>query len=106
MGGLFAIMALIGAASVTIFPLGLELAMEVTRNAGSSAVLWFMSVPVFAFLLLSLVTVEVLCGARWGMDEHKCADVLNCLVYAGEIWSAYRAFSVRGSVGIVDGGIG
>ena len=45
MGGLFAIMALIGAASVTIFPLGLELAMEVTRNAGSSAVLWFMSVP-------------------------------------------------------------
>ena len=34
-------MAIIGAASVTILPVGLELAMEVTRNVGSSAVLWF-----------------------------------------------------------------
>ena len=53
MGGLFAIMALIGAASVTIFPLGLELAMEVTRNAGSSAVLWFMSVSIYPFAVVS-----------------------------------------------------
>ena len=42
MGGLFAIMALIGACSVPLLPIALELAVEVTRNAdGSSAVLWF-----------------------------------------------------------------
>ena len=40
-GGLFAIMAIIGACSVTILPVGLELAMEITHNAGSSAILWF-----------------------------------------------------------------
>ena len=41
-GGLFAICALIGACSVTLLPLAIELAIEVTRNAdGSSAVLWF-----------------------------------------------------------------
>ena len=38
---LFAIMAIIGACSVTILPVGLELAMEITHNAGSSAILWF-----------------------------------------------------------------
>ncbi|EDR11851.1 uncharacterized protein LACBIDRAFT_313717 [Laccaria bicolor S238N-H82] len=41
-GGLFAIMTLIGVSSVTMLPVSLELACELTRNAdGSSAILWF-----------------------------------------------------------------
>jgi len=41
-GGLFAIMAVIGAGSITMLPVGLELGCELTRNSdASSAVLWF-----------------------------------------------------------------
>lgn len=41
-GGLFAIMALIGATSLTLLPVALELAVELTRNPdGSAAILWF-----------------------------------------------------------------
>ena len=41
-GGLFAIMAIIGAGSITMLPSGLELGCELTRNSdASSAVLWF-----------------------------------------------------------------
>ncbi|KAA1473990.1 MFS general substrate transporter [Dentipellis sp. KUC8613] len=41
-GGLFAIMAVIGASSISLLPVALELACELTRNAdGSSAVMWF-----------------------------------------------------------------
>ena len=41
-GGLFAIMAVIGAGSITMLPIGLELGCELTRNSdASSAVLWF-----------------------------------------------------------------
>lgn len=44
-GGLFAIMTLIGVSSITMLPVSLELACELTRNAdGSSAILWFMYV--------------------------------------------------------------
>ncbi|KAJ8582275.1 MFS general substrate transporter [Rhizopogon salebrosus TDB-379] len=40
-GGLFAIMVIIGTCSVTMLPVGLELGVELTRNAdGSSAILW------------------------------------------------------------------
>ncbi|KXN90846.1 Major facilitator superfamily domain-containing protein 7-a [Leucoagaricus sp. SymC.cos] len=40
--GLFVVMTIIGVCSITMLPLGLELACEVTRNAdGSSAILWF-----------------------------------------------------------------
>ncbi|KAJ3913441.1 major facilitator superfamily domain-containing protein [Lentinula edodes] len=42
-GGLFAIMTILGVTSVTMLPVGLELASDLTRNAeGSSAILWFM----------------------------------------------------------------
>ena len=41
-GGLFAIMAVIGAGSITMLLIGLELGCELTRNSNaSSAVLWF-----------------------------------------------------------------
>ncbi|KAG2145999.1 major facilitator superfamily domain-containing protein [Suillus bovinus] len=40
-GGLFAIMVIIGICSLIMLPVGLELAVEVTRNAdGSAAILW------------------------------------------------------------------
>ncbi|KAG0703286.1 MFS general substrate transporter [Suillus ampliporus] len=40
-GGIFAIMVIIGVCSITMLPVGLELAVEVTRNADcSSAILW------------------------------------------------------------------
>jgi len=40
-GGLFAIMVIIGTCSVTMLPVGLELGVELTRNADSSAaILW------------------------------------------------------------------
>jgi hypothetical protein len=49
-GGLFTIMAIIGAGSLTMMPVGLELGCEVTRNSdGSSALLWFSCVLVFIF---------------------------------------------------------
>ena len=42
---LYAMMALIGAGSIPLLPVALELAVEVTRNAnGSSAILWFANV--------------------------------------------------------------
>ena len=41
-GGLFALMAVIGSASVTLLPVVIELSIEISRNAdGSSAILWF-----------------------------------------------------------------
>ncbi|KAI0320777.1 MFS general substrate transporter [Amylostereum chailletii] len=41
-GALFGVLVIIGACSVTLLPIALELACELTRNAdGSSAVLWF-----------------------------------------------------------------
>ena len=41
--GLFVVMTIIGVCSLSLLPVGLELACEVTRNAeGSSAILWFM----------------------------------------------------------------
>lgn len=41
-GGLYAVMVIIGVCSITMLPVGLELGCELTRNSGgSSAVLWF-----------------------------------------------------------------
>jgi MFS transporter, FLVCR family, MFS-domain-containing protein 7 len=42
---LYVLMVIIGGCSVTMLPVGLELACELTRNAdGSSAIIWFMCV--------------------------------------------------------------
>ena len=41
-GAIYALMAVIGACSLTLLPVALELAVEVTRNADvSAALLWF-----------------------------------------------------------------
>ena len=48
--GLYVVMTIIGVCSLSLLPVGLELACEVTRNAeGSSAILWFMLVPCVCF---------------------------------------------------------
>lgn len=41
LGGLFALMAILGVCSISMLPVALELAAELTRNANaSSAILW------------------------------------------------------------------
>jgi MFS transporter, FLVCR family, MFS-domain-containing protein 7 len=46
-GALFALMAINGGSSITMLPVGLELACELTRNpGGSSAIAWFSCVYV------------------------------------------------------------
>jgi hypothetical protein len=50
-GGLFAVVAVVGACSITMLPVGLELGCELTRNSGgSSALLWFLCVLFHLFL--------------------------------------------------------
>jgi FLVCR family MFS transporter 7 len=51
---LYVLLALIGACSVSLLPIALELACELTRNAdGSSAALWFLCVlPFVPFIAL------------------------------------------------------
>ncbi|KAG6866771.1 hypothetical protein C0991_011430 [Blastosporella zonata] len=51
LGGLFAVMTIIGVCSVTMLPIGLELGCELTRNANaSSAILWFAYVRIFTWI--------------------------------------------------------
>lgn len=51
-GGLFAVMAIVGAGSITMLPVGLELGCELTRNSSaSSALLWF-SGNLFAIMMV------------------------------------------------------
>ena len=51
-GALFALMAIMGATSLTMLPVALELAVELTRNAdGSSAILWFALVSHVIFFI-------------------------------------------------------
>lgn len=50
LAGIFVLLVLLGAMSVPMLPVGLELACELTRNAdGSSALLWFQYVIIISF---------------------------------------------------------
>ncbi|KAG1802840.1 MFS general substrate transporter [Suillus plorans] len=51
-GGIFAIMAIIGTCSLIMLPVGLELAVEVTRNAGSSAAILWCSGNAFGIIFI------------------------------------------------------
>ncbi|GBE87055.1 predicted protein [Sparassis crispa] len=77
-GALFAVMAIIGASSLTLLPVALELAVELTRNAdGSSAVLWG-SANLFAVIF---VVVE---GAlRAGPDARPPYNMSRALIFQG-----------------------
>ncbi len=69
---LFAIFIIIGACSITLLPVAVELGVELTRNPdGSSAVLWFLCV----FLLLYQDTppsTNILCSKRKCVVYHLC----------------------------------
>jgi hypothetical protein len=57
-GALFAIMAITGACSVTILPVGLEMGCELTRNAeGSSAIMWATANAISLVFLLGTWTL-------------------------------------------------
>jgi len=91
--GLFVIMTLIGVCSVTMLPVGLELACELTRNANaSSALLWFAG-NVFAIIF---VLVE---GAlRAGPGASPPLNMRKALIFNGAIIfaSALTVFFIRG----------
>ena len=56
-GALHAIFVVIGACSVTMLPIGLELGCELTRNSGASAaLLWLRCVFILCFTVVKDVT--------------------------------------------------
>ncbi|GJE91828.1 MFS general substrate transporter [Phanerochaete sordida] len=80
--GLFVIMALIGGCSITILPLALELAVELTRHAdGSVAVQWF------AGNLMAVVFVHVEGALRAGHDAHPPLNLHRALIFQGALVS-------------------
>jgi len=78
--GLYAICALIGVASVTMLPVSLELACEITRNAdGSAALLWF------ACNLFAVVFILVEGALRAGPDADPPLNMRRALIFNGAI---------------------
>ncbi|KAG6902749.1 hypothetical protein C0995_011897 [Termitomyces sp. Mi166 len=80
LGGLFAIMTIIGVCSVTMLPVGLELGCELTRNANaSSAILWF------ACNLLAVVFVLVEGALRAPPDANPTLNMHRALIFDGAV---------------------
>ncbi|THG96796.1 hypothetical protein EW026_g5107 [Hermanssonia centrifuga] len=78
-GGLFTIMAIIGACSLTLLPVALELAVEVTRNPGSAAILWFAGNSV------SITCVLVEGALRAGPDANPPNNMHRALIFQGAL---------------------
>ncbi|GJE88916.1 MFS general substrate transporter [Phanerochaete sordida] len=77
-GGMFAIMALIGGCSITLLPLALELAIELTRNAsGSVALQWF------AGNLMGVIFVHTAGALRAGPDANPPLNMHRALIFLG-----------------------
>ncbi|KAE9411182.1 MFS general substrate transporter [Gymnopus androsaceus JB14] len=77
-GGLFAIMTILGVTSVTMLPVGLELASDLSRNAeGSSAILWFMG------NLLNIVFVLAVDALRAGPNAEPPLNMRRGLIFNG-----------------------
>ncbi|KAF9070062.1 major facilitator superfamily domain-containing protein [Rhodocollybia butyracea] len=77
-GGLFAVMTVIGVTSITMLPVGLELASDLTRNAeGSSAILWFMG------NLFNIIFVLVEDALRAGTDANPPLNMRRGLIFNG-----------------------
>ncbi|OBZ74517.1 Major facilitator superfamily domain-containing protein 7 [Grifola frondosa] len=86
-GALFAIMAVIGAASLTLLPVTLELAVEITRNAdGSSAMLWFSS------NLFGIIFVLAEGALRAGPDASPPYNMRRAIIFQGVVVCAAVAF--------------
>ncbi|KAJ7470793.1 major facilitator superfamily domain-containing protein [Mycena latifolia] len=75
---LFVIMAIIGASSLTLLPVALELGCEVTRNAqGSSALLWFI------VNMFEIIFVQVQGALRAGPGGHPPLNMHRALIFNG-----------------------
>jgi len=75
---LFVISAVIGICTITMLPVSLELACELTRNAGgSSALLWF------GGNLFAIVFVLSAGALRAGPDAHPPLNMLHSLIFLG-----------------------
>ncbi|KAI0920498.1 hypothetical protein AcV5_010215 [Taiwanofungus camphoratus] len=86
-GGLFTIMAIIGAASLTMLPVALELVVELTRNAdASSAILWGSS------NLFGIIFVLSENALRAGPDANPPYNMKRALVFQGALVCAAIAF--------------
>ncbi|KAJ7188327.1 major facilitator superfamily domain-containing protein [Mycena filopes] len=91
--GLYAICALIGVASVTMLPVSLELACEITRNAdGSSALLWT------ACNGLAIIFILVEGALRAGPDANPPLNMRRALIFNGAFVMGVAAsiFFLRG----------
>ncbi|KAJ7703249.1 major facilitator superfamily domain-containing protein [Mycena rosella] len=86
-GGLYAICALIGVASITMLPVALELACEITRNAdGSSALMWF------ACNLFAVIFILVEGALRAGPDANPPLNMRRALIFNGTFVMTASAF--------------
>ncbi|KAF7330192.1 MFS general substrate transporter [Mycena venus] len=90
---LFGIMAAIGASSLTLLPVALELGCEVTRNAqGSSALLWFI------VNLFEITFVQAQGALRAGIDGNPPLNMRRALIFNGAFVVAVSlsVFVIRG----------
>ncbi|KAJ7262229.1 major facilitator superfamily domain-containing protein [Mycena haematopus] len=79
-GAIYALCAIVGIASVTMLPVGLELACEVTRNAdGSSALLWF------ACNGFAIIFILVEGALRAGPDANPPLNMRRALIFNGTV---------------------
>ncbi|KAJ7882006.1 major facilitator superfamily domain-containing protein [Mycena olivaceomarginata] len=79
-GALFAIFAIIGIMSITMLPVMLELACEITRNAdGSSALLWF---ACNGFVIIFVLVEGAL---RAGLDASPPQNMRRALIFNGVV---------------------
>ncbi|KAF7978235.1 hypothetical protein HWV62_1244 [Athelia sp. TMB] len=88
-GGLFALMALIGAISVPTLPIALELSCELTRNPdGASALLWSLS------NVFGMVFIEMENGLEAGEDGNPPENMHLALIVMGAILLGVSLFQV------------
>ncbi|KAJ7881731.1 major facilitator superfamily domain-containing protein [Mycena olivaceomarginata] len=79
-GALFSIIAIIGIMSITMLPVMLELACEITRNAdGSSALLWF---ACNGFVIIFVLVEGAL---RAGLDASPPQNMRRALIFNGVV---------------------
>ncbi|TFY82793.1 hypothetical protein EWM64_g1222 [Hericium alpestre] len=82
-GAIYAVMAIIGSASITLLPVALELGCELTRNAdGSSAVMWFFGNLLSIVYLLSQGALRAPSTASPPLNMHRAIIFNGAWVFA------------------------
>ncbi|KAJ7346561.1 major facilitator superfamily domain-containing protein [Mycena albidolilacea] len=92
-GAVYALCAIVGIASITMLPVALELACEITRNAdGSSALLWF------ACNSFAIIFILVEGALRAGPNANPPLNMRNALIFNGVVVMATSSsiFFLRG----------